>query len=200
MGQPKGLMPYHGRPWLSEQLERIEALGSSDCYVVLGFERTAYLPLLETRFRATACIHSRLRTQLHVVHNPMPEHGPFSSLCAAIPRLPAATTAAFVLPLDVPAAQHATWFALATALTDDVSAVIPTHNGHGGHPVLLRRSFLEQLATIPRDAAHARLDHQLHALPSRALVRLAVSDAQVACDLNTPADLQQYSQAMDRSS
>lgn len=181
-------MPYRGRPWLNEQLDRLHAAGIPDCYVVLGFNHTAYLPLLDARFRATACMHSRIATQLHLVHNPTPERGPFSSLCAAIPRLAESAAAAFVLPLDVPAATPETWRTLAASMHDGLAAVIPTHAERGGHPVLLRCTLLQHLLTIPHDSPDARLDHQLRQLPPAHIMRVPVDDPQVINNLNTPTD------------
>ena len=101
MGEPKGLVLFEGRPWIETQLE---SLGPRRVVVVLGHDRERYLEAVPGLARPAG--------PLQVVVNPDPERGPFSSLQVGLSAVARSSEgAAFVLPLDVPAASAATWAA-----------------------------------------------------------------------------------------
>jgi CTP:molybdopterin cytidylyltransferase MocA len=183
MGEPKGLVRVDGRPWILHQLD---ALAGRRVVVVLGEDRARYeevVPSLAARVPPAT-----------VVVNPAPDRGPFSSLqvgLAALAGGPAASrarsVAAFVLPVDVPAASADVWTALEAALgdRDGIDAAVPEHEGRGGHPVLLAPSLLARLGTAP---ASSRLDELLRALPPGRLRRVQVGDPRIRLNLNAPED------------
>ncbi|HEX8789893.1 MAG TPA: nucleotidyltransferase family protein [Polyangiaceae bacterium] len=170
MGEPKGLWAIGGKPWLEHQLDAIEALGA-EAVLVLGFDRERYLQALP-----------ELEDRASVVVNPAPEHGPFSSLQCGL-RVSGAP--AFVLPVDVPAPVADVWRALHAGLTERVDAVVPIHEGLGGHPVLLSPALVTHVLGL---AADSRLDHVLRGWDPLRIGRIPVLDRRVRLNLNAPED------------
>jgi hypothetical protein len=80
VGFPKGLMPVGEKTWVECQCEKFEKIGGKDAILVLGFDAEAYSEAGK-RLQAPQYI-SQLNMQ--VVINPLPEHGPFSSIQAGI--------------------------------------------------------------------------------------------------------------------
>jgi molybdenum cofactor cytidylyltransferase len=175
MGEPKGLVPFRGRPWLLAQLDAIASAGGR-AVIVLGTDRERYLQALPG-----------LAQRARLAFNDDPDRGPFSSLqcglAAATSAAPAA--AVFVLPVDVPAASPAVWRALRQALAGSptADAVVPELEGRGGHPVLLSPSTAALLQSRP---ATSRLDVELAALPQ--ILRAPVKDPFIRLNLNAPPD------------
>ncbi|HEY6461043.1 MAG TPA: NTP transferase domain-containing protein [Polyangiaceae bacterium] len=188
LGEPKGLVLVEGTPWILRQLD---AIGGRRVVVVLGHDRDRYLASVP-----------ELAARAHVVTNPDPERGPFSSLQVGLAASePGVST--FVLPVDVPAAGESVWTALEAALaagaavpgrteapleapSADISAAIPEHEGRGGHPVLLGAGLAAEILGLP---ASSRLDEVLRRPRARArVVRVPVSDPRVRLNLNTAED------------
>lgn len=185
MGEPKGLVAHGGRPWILSQLDAVAASGAvAGVVVVLGRDAD--------RYDREA---PELRARARVVRNPDPDRGPFSSLQCGLAAIDdeAADAGVFVLPVDVPAAAPAVWIALAAALRSDerrgrsdLHAVVPLHEGRGGHPVFLSGAFARALRAAP---AESRLDVELaSALRERKVVRVEVGDFRVRLNLNAPED------------
>jgi molybdenum cofactor cytidylyltransferase len=175
MGEPKGLVPVHGRPWVLAQIDAIERAGGR-VVLVLGADRDRYrqaLPDLGQRAR--------------VVFNDDPDRGSFSSLQCGLAAI-APDAPVFVLPVDVPAASPEVWSALREALAGNggpggADAAVPEYDGRGGHPVLLASSTVASLKIRP---ATTRLDAELAALPR--VVRVPVKDPAIRLNLNAPQD------------
>lgn len=173
LGVPKGLVVVDGRPWIEHQIEGVLTAGAARAIVVLGHDRERYAGVAALARRAT------------VVVNPAPERGSFSSLQAGLAAI-APDEAAFVLPVDVPAASPPAWAALAAALTTGGAlAAVPAG---GGHPVLLSATFVARLRSLdPAATDESRLDWQL-ALVGPAAARVPVQDGRVRLNLNAPED------------
>jgi molybdenum cofactor cytidylyltransferase len=169
MGEPKGLVLVHGRPWIDLQLDTIEGAGSS-AVVVLGFDRERY-----------EAARTGLAGRARVVHNPDPDRGPFSSLQCGLAALPPGESA-YVLPVDVPAPEVGVWARLSEALGPAIDAAVPTYEGRGGHPVLLSPRLVARLLGLP---PASRLDLELAA---STVARVPVGDARVRMNLNVPED------------
>ena len=89
----------------------------------------------------------------------------------------------FILPIDVPVAGPEVWRALKAALVPGVSACVPEWQGRGGHPVLLEKNFFREFGNAPDTS---RLDVQLQGLARERVKRVAVQDANVVMNFNTP--------------
>ncbi len=188
MGQPKGLVVVDGRAWIERQLASFDACGGRRAIVVLGRARDEYaaaLPWVDVAMSSVAIVGL---VRVSVVVNDDPDRGPFSSLQigarAALNESPP-PSAAFVLPVDVPAPDASVWRALALGV-DSADAAVPVFEGRGGHPVLCSATLLRDVLATPLDAPDARLDVLLRA--RTAVRRIDVSDARILANFNLPSD------------
>lgn len=118
------------------------------------------------------------------------EQGMFSSVRAGMRVLTRGVRGVFVMPVDCP------WLEapVATALIDTFNlhdrtrAVVPEHQGRGGHPVLLPAACRE---TVARAAADTTLRDIVRGFDP---VRVPVQQASVLRDLDTPDDFQALAQ------
>jgi len=101
------------------------------------------------------------------------------------------TSAAFVLPVDVPAPAPEVWRALWDA-RHGAWVCVPEYRGRGGHPALLSARFVEELLALPPES---RLDEEIRRVDPRRVRRIPVSDPRAAMDLNTPADYAAFTAA-----
>ena len=171
-GQPKGLIPHRGKPWL---LHQAETLSFARLLVVVGFHRESYEKVLDG-------------TRAEIVVNPHPEEGQFASLQVGLRHSSAKSV--FVLPLDTPAPERELWEELEAALIPPARVVVPEFGGRGGHPVLLARDFLQELVQLPTTD---RLDAAIHRLTTASVRRVRSSDARLVMNLNSPADFAEHS-------
>jgi CTP:molybdopterin cytidylyltransferase MocA len=191
MGEPKGLIDARGKPWLEHQLDSFRAAGGKRAYVVLGFQKEIYREAVDWLDSSPGTWIEQGGLFRSAVINGSPHYGPFSSITAAAQALLCRSDpGAFVLPVDVPAAGKEVWENLAQNLAGPVQACLPVFAKHGGHPVLLARSFLKTLIQIPVDSENARLDFQLRDLGENQIVRISVEDDRVVKNMNTPEDLE----------
>ncbi len=169
MGRPKGLLDFHGRPWVEAQVEAIRAQGAKPV-LVLGRDAEAYAPVLDS-----------LRVQ--VWRNSDPGRGPISSLLTGLAELAGPV---FTSPIDVPVAPV---LDLLLGALGEAEAVVPVHGGRGGHPVLLGQPLVERLRGLFPMDLEARLDHQLRRAHT---LRVEVPDERVLLNLNTPEAWEAY--------
>jgi len=139
--------------------------------VVLGHDAKLYLHLLPTE----------------PVINPKPDKGQFSSIQVGLKSL--SNSGAFLLPMDVPVPGKEVWFALETAMTEEVQACQPTFEGKGGHPVLVSEAYSRHLQSL---GPSMRLDYLIRGLPPEAFRAVPVSDPGVIRNLNTPEAFDEY--------
>lgn len=162
MGGPKALMQVGGRPWWQLQEER---LADTPRTWIVSPDVAPHLP---TCTLITAD----------------PDAPMFSSIRAG---LAAATTepGLFILPVDVPAPAPSTLAALSRSARDGVA--IPTYHSKRGHPVALSRAWITR---VFQPAAHQ--DQRLDRLIAPDAIEVAVDDPDIAINLNTPQDVEQW--------
>lgn len=133
--------------------------------------------------RAPEVLAEAGRLGLQAVVNPGYERGMFTSIRAGLAALPPGLDGVFVLPVDIPLVRPQTVRRLLARFPDSPAEVlIPCFRGEPGHPPLLRAGLL------PRVLAHGG-DHGLRgALAGCATERVAVPDAGILLDVDTPAD------------
>lgn len=175
MGKPKGLLEYRGGTWLGAQVKALRPQGINRVILVLGRDAGLYSPLLASLPE----VEPRL--------NPDPEGTSFSSLQIGLRGL---SGPVWISPLDVPVT--ARLGLLAEALVGEIEAVVPAHEGRGGHPVLLSEPLIQRLMRLDPSAEEARLDHQIRSARS---ARVPVDDAKVVMNLNTPETWEVFTQA-----
>ena len=99
MGTPKGLLNYHGHPWLIEQLRRFKAASGKRVIIVLGFHQAPYFEQIPWMVKAVTEPVQELGLEISATTNPAPEHGQFSSLQCAIDLLNAHHPSTLLNPL-----------------------------------------------------------------------------------------------------
>lgn len=123
--------------------------------------------------------------QVDTAPNPDPDGDMFSSARVGLAAVAADAAGVFVLPVDCPFVEPAVLDAMvaAFAAAGGGRAVVPTHGGRGGHPVLLPPAVRALAAAA---TAGATLRDLVAACDP---IRLPVDSAAVLTDLDTPADL-----------
>lgn len=174
MGTPKALMSVAGRPWWRTQTQRLTDIGVPQVWVVSDEVRASMdesIDALLVGGDSTAPMFSSILAGAR-------------ALAEAPPR------GVFVLPVDVPAPRPDVWTMLASAGHD---AAAPTFESRRGHPVWLSWAFVE--SRVLRADPSARLD----ALVAGCIHEIAVADPDTTANLNTPDDLQSWSdRSLDR--
>ena len=125
----------------------------------------------------------------HMVRNPTPERGQFSSLQVGLKEaLFRGCDSAMITPVDCPPLSAASLERLSDsfqrALAQGMWAVAPENDGKHGHPLLVSRELIAQFLDAP-DTSNAR--EVLHAHAQR-VAYISVPDSLEKAGLNTPED------------
>ena len=182
MGRNKALLAWppantEGSTFLSSAISSIKVVTRS-VVVVAGRSRNELEPTA-TSWAA------------HVAVNPEPERGHFSSLQVGLHEVVAlGCNTAIITPVDRPPLGERHMEALRRSYeqsSDDVWAMVPTHNGENGHPLIAGPQLIDQLLRAPVESnAHAVMTaHAAH------LSYLELSDPTVTLNVNTPEEYQQ---------
>jgi molybdenum cofactor cytidylyltransferase len=179
MGRDKALLPWNGTTSLSAAIERLKP-HTQLVIVIAGANAKVLAPEVYAR-------------GAFLVVNPEPERGQFSSLRVGLHEvLNRGRDAAVVTLVDRPPASAPTMDALMAAFTkhfegdDGTWAVVPQCEGKHGHPIVIGREMIEAFlradaASTARDVEHANQAH---------IEYVAVQDANVIANINTPEDYQ----------
>jgi CTP:molybdopterin cytidylyltransferase MocA len=160
------------------------AAGVSGCIVVVGPPHDA----------VTSAEAARLGVP--VAHNPEAHLGMSSSVATGFAHLLAdapdaagdAPMLGLLWPVDHAAVQPGTVRTIIQACATD-GAAVPTYQGRGGHPAGFGRGLWPALATCTGAPQGARsVLHELARTAPDHLVRIAVDDAGVIADIDTPED------------
>lgn len=173
MGRPKALLPLAGTPFVDAIAETLRTGGSRPVLVVLGCH--------EAEIRRTA----KLR-DVAVVSHPGWALGRTSSIQAGLRALPADAEAAVIALVDMPFVRPSTVASLLRvhrAAPPDVEAVLPSHGGRRGHPVLLRRALFDRVLVLGPDEPLSAVIRAARCLP------VPVDDPDIHTDLDAPEDL-----------
>lgn len=174
-GGVKALAPVDGDEALTVVARRARRAGAADVVVVTGYHRDQVAAAARRCGAREAC-------------NPAPERGMIGSVRVG---LTAAGPGRDVLlwPVDHPFVSEETVRRLVGAR--DGRAVVPTHAGRGGHPVLLPADWHADVLALDDQGG---LDRLVRASSERVL-RLSVDDPAVLWNVNTRADLERYARA-----
>jgi len=174
MGRPKPLLPLGGQTFLSAAsnafLEAFEPV-----IVVLGHEADE----IEKEVG--------LDRRVQVVRNREYDRGMLSSLQCGIAALPPDAEAAAFTLVDHPAVRVSTLWALADHFRHSgADVVLPRCQGERGHPVIVKRTVLDELAAMPSGASPKPVLRERRTEASF----LDVDDPGVVADVDTPEDYQ----------
>lgn len=173
MGRPKALIPYGGQ-LLVERACRL--LGDAGCAPVL-----AVLGAAADEVRAAASLPG-----VTCVRNPDWRTGMGSSLRVGLAALPADADAVVVTLVDTPLLGVGSVRRLAAAWQAGAAAAVATYGGEPGHPVLLSRAVLSDVAAAATGDRGARA--WLAAHPDR-VTKVACDGTGDPRDLDVPEDL-----------
>ncbi len=139
MGRDKALLKYRGTTFLGHLIAVLETR-VDPLIVVLGHHADA--------------IGETLPAGPQITLNPDYRAGMLTSLQAGIRSLPAGADAALFTLVDHPAVQGATVDRLIAQFNEQQALLaIPRYGGRRGHPVIARRSILDEILALPPDSS-----------------------------------------------
>jgi molybdenum cofactor cytidylyltransferase len=185
MGTDKAMLPWPPPPQGPTDPPRHTLLSA----VLLAFEPLTHINVVVAGRNADAVAPTVGACGAHLVRNPTPEKGQFSSLQIGLrDLLDRGCNAAIITPVDCPPLSPSSLerlhHAFLGALTADFWAVAPEHDGKHGHPLLASRDLIDAFLKAPI-TGNAR--EVLHAHASR-VVYVPVPESLAKAGLNTPQD------------
>jgi len=132
------------------------------------------------------CDHVKNDPNLHIVHNPNPENGMFSSLKLAIKHIH--TYFALIHLIDHPFIKPETYRKLIDSLDNQHLVFKPVISGSGrsGHPVLISKAVIKKVIQAP---LNDNLRNILHSLPQKTVKRISIDDQHILDNINTKENL-----------
>ena len=140
--------------------------------------------VVATGHRGTEVTAEAVRIGIRSVYNPDYESGMFSTVRTVLAAVPQTCRAVCLAPVDIPLFRPATVVRLLTRLgePDAPPVVYPTFSGERGHPPCLRTDV------IPGVLAHVGNGGLRQALAPFPFEEIAVPDANILADMDTPED------------
>ena len=176
MGQLKALLPWQGTSLLKHQVASLRAGGVDRVVVVLGHR--------SDELKAELAGMEGVAWQL----NPDYLQGKTTSIKAGLSTLgPDQLDALLILNVDQPRNADVIRSLLKEHLSQGSLITIPTHNGKGGHPIILSLSLLDELREIDEETYGIKAVVQRHLDATR---RVEMDTPEVLWDLNTPEEYQ----------
>jgi len=188
MGSPKGLLDYHGTPWVLEQISRYKLFKNPRVYIGLGYDLQKYFDVIPWFKEAIDDTYNYNGVEVRVIINNMPEFGAFSTLQKVLKKVEKHTEA-IVQPIDVPLPNEQS---LTAIINENNTIVIPKCNGKNGHPVKLKPNFWSELLSIDISSKKVRLDVQIKQVNNSSVTYLKVSDNAVYQNINTKIKWHSY--------
>ena len=188
MGSPKGLLDYHGTPWVLEQISRYKLFKNPRVYIGLGYDLQKYFDVIPWFKEAIDDTYNYNGVEVRVIINNMPEFGAFSTLQKVLKKVEKHTEA-IVQPIDVPLPNEQS---LTSIINENNTIIIPKCNGKNGHPVKLKPKFWSELLSIDISSKKARLDVQIKQINNSSITYLKVSDNAVYQNINTKIKWHSY--------
>jgi molybdenum cofactor cytidylyltransferase len=169
MGRPKPLLPFGKSTAIELLIGSLREAGIGEIVLVLGPGGEAVAEVLAD-------------TPLTLVWNCAPQSDMAASLRLGLEHLGAEATGVLVALADHPLVAAATVATLrARHEQEPATILIPTCQGRNGHPILLPRAILGELAQLPTLREVVRRD-------SGRVRHLPVDDPGILLDLDTPED------------
>jgi molybdenum cofactor cytidylyltransferase len=172
MGANKMLADVAGEPLIRRTVRAVAASQARPLIVVTGYEGDKVEGAL-------------VGLEATVIHNPRYKQGLATSLQSGIEALPRAAQGAVVCLGDMPLVGARTIDALIARFAREPrpSAVVPTHAGEWGNPVLLSRALFLEIGMLAGDAGARQL------LRGRSDVAMIEADGAVRLDVDTREEL-----------
>lgn len=183
MGRLKPLLPFGDKPMLARVSENLAAAGAAPVIVVTGHAA----PDIVAALRASGSRDANGGDLLCAHNADYAAGGMLSSVQTGVRALPE-DAEAFLLALgDQPMVRPATLRALLRARRETGAPIVrPVHGGRRGHPVLFDARCAPDILALPAGATLKTYVTQRRA----EAVEVAVDDAAVLADVDTPEDYQ----------
>ena len=181
MGQLKALLPWQGVSLIKHQVDSLRAGGVDQVVVVLGHRSDE----LKSELGDTTGVSWQL--------NPNYLQGKTTSIKTGLNALGTDQPQVFLLlNVDQPRSADVIRSLLESHQSQDGLITIPTHNGKGGHPIILSPALLDELREIDEETFGIRAVVQRHLEDTR---RVEMDSPEVLWDLNTPEEYQRVLEA-----
>ena len=181
MGTPKGLLDYHGKLWILEQVSRFKDLINPKVYIGLGYNYELYFESIPWFKKAIDRTHEYNGVEVRAVINHQPQFGAFSTLQTVLRNIEKKATV-IVQPIDVPLFNKDS---LRSFIDKKKPIVIPVCENQKGHPVKLKPEFWTTLLLVDLSSNKARLDIQIKEYNSSSITYHEVADTSVYQNINT---------------
>ena len=179
MGRLKALLPWQGSTLIETQLHSLLDGGVDHVIVVLGHDADRLKPFVESVEGASW------------VENPDYLQGKTTSLKIGVSALDdQQATDILLLNVDQPRTSDVIHVLIQRHNLSGFAITITTHNGKGGHPILLSAHLIPEIATIEEETKGLLAVVRRHADSTD---RVEMGDSTVLWDLNTP---EQYEKAL----
>jgi CTP:molybdopterin cytidylyltransferase MocA len=187
MGSPKGLLDYHGKPWVLEQISRYE-VNNPEIIIVLGYDSDKYFQEIPWFLKAVDKFYLYHGFNVKIVINNEPQKGTFSSLQIALNGIDSSDKT-LILPIDVPLFNREN---LVNMLKVNNKIVIPSFQQKNGHPVMLQPEFWNTLLYIDTNSENTRLDVLIKQSDKQDITYFSVSDKAIYQNFNTINDWNEF--------
>jgi CTP:molybdopterin cytidylyltransferase MocA len=204
MGTPKGLLDFNGRFWMQVQIRAFAKCGGIDVIIVLGSHLKEYVQKLDLEFTLNVwqnCENCRVL----LLKNRETDSVPFVSQQLAFdailrePKLKKCKFA-YLMPIDVPLPSSQLLFDMRKIFETNELNYEALVLEDGGHPVLLSRTFMQEMCKLDRCDSEARLDFQLrHKAEKDQLLYVKTADPRPKLNLNKPSDWKKYCDSNQKS-
>ena len=188
MGIAKGLLKYHDRFWIIEQLLRIDYEHVNEVYIGLGHDYEAYFKeipwLVDAQFQPVTFNNLTIRVNI----NKNPELGPFSTLRSVLNVIPKEYEIVFQ-PIDIPILNKIDLLKITNC---NYKIAMPFFKGKNGHPIKLSSTFCNDLRRLNPTDSKNRLDMEIKKINPSEINRIEVTDASINKNFNTPNDWLEY--------
>ncbi len=188
MGSSKGLLDFHGKPWILEQIARYKHIENPKVYIGLGYDYEQYLNVIPWFKDAIENSYNYNGVEVRLIINYQPQLGSFSTLQTVLKKVNI-NSAVVVLPIDVPLPNEQSLIAI---INKNNAIVIPKCSGKNGHPVKLKPEFWKPLLALNLSRNDARLDTQIKQFNSLSVSYVNVVDNSVYQNINTQEKWNSY--------
>ena len=182
MGQSKPLTDFLDKKLIDQTIKTMQEAGIDNIQIVTGFEHEQVEAYLQDNYSSD---------HIHTIWNPNYGNGSIlTSIKTGLPKL-AACESVFIQLVDLPCIMSETYQKLLEAmLVNEKKAVIPTVDGHRGHPALIRMDLLADILTYEGSAGGGGLRGFWKQLGGD-MMELPVEDRGCIMDTDTKEQLQE---------
>ncbi|HKO46052.1 MAG TPA: nucleotidyltransferase family protein [Pyrinomonadaceae bacterium] len=168
MGQFKPLLPFGDSTAIDHCIDNLRRGGVESIVVVAGHRAAD----LQNHLQSASVVFAV---------NPEPDSEMSESVACGVSQIPSSAKAILITPVDHPAVPAAVVARIIESWQEGAGLVVPTWDGHGGHPVLVDTAFRKELLSL---APGSGLRGLFRSHPGQ-VTRLSVESSYIARDMDT---------------